>query len=77
MVERRKKAERRIHTSRRRPAGDSVDVTRLEHENLYDQVEGMLRSLRRIEDELQETRQRIGALERDLEKLIDKTIDPA
>jgi len=50
-----------------------VDVTRLEHENLYGQVEEVLRSLRRIEHELHGNRERIGVLERDLEILILKS----
>src|SRR5579871_5112300 len=57
---------------RRKPAGDCVDVTRLEHENLYGQVEEILRSLRRIENELHVYGDRIRALERDVETLIGR-----
>ncbi|HZR23942.1 MAG TPA: hypothetical protein VFA59_10170 [Vicinamibacterales bacterium] len=49
-----------------------MDVTRLEHENLYGQVEEVLRSVRRIEHELHMNRERIAELERDLEVLLMK-----
>ncbi len=57
---------------RRASAGDSVDVTRLEHENLYGQVEEILRSLRRIEHELHVQSGRITTLEQDLAAVISR-----
>jgi len=70
-TERRKASDRR-KKNRRRPPSESVDVTRLEHENLYGQVEEVLRSVRRIEHELHMNRERIAELERDLEVLLMK-----
>ena len=49
-----------------------MDVTRLEHENLYEQVEEVLRSLRRIETELHIHRERLDALEHDAQILLLK-----
>jgi len=46
-----------------------VDVTRIEHENLYGQVAEVLRMLRGIETELQRQRERIAMVERDLQTL--------
>lgn len=48
---------------RQKPAGYSIDVTRLEHENLCQQVDEVLRMLRRIEAELQRQQQRIERIE--------------
>jgi hypothetical protein len=46
-------AERRRSVDRRLArASDSVDVTRIEHENLYNQVMENVRALRRIEAEV-------------------------
>jgi len=47
-----------------------VDVTRLEHENLYGQVEEVLRCLRRIESELHGQRERLDTLEHDVHVLL-------
>lgn len=54
-----------------------IDVTRLEHENLYGQVEEVLRTLHRIELELRAQRGRIEALERDFETLLLRQPKPA
>lgn len=40
-----------------------LDVTRLEHENLYEQVCQLLETVRRLETELQRQQRRIAALE--------------
>lgn len=48
----------------------ALDVTRLEHENLYSEVEEILRTLRRIEGTLDLQRERIETVERDLETLL-------
>jgi hypothetical protein len=49
----RRRAERRRSVDRRLArASDSIDVTRIEHENLYNQVMENVRALRRIESEL-------------------------
>ena len=50
-----------------------MDVTRLEHENLYGQVEEVLRYLRRIETELHVQRERLDTLEHDVQTLLLKT----
>ena len=54
-----------------------MDVTRLEHENLYGQVEEILRMLHRIELELHAQRARIDAVERDIEALLLRQPKPA
>ena len=46
--------------NRRKPPSGSIDVTRIEHENLYGQVEQILRSLRRIESELRALDRRVS-----------------
>jgi hypothetical protein len=46
-VERRRSVDRRLTR-----ASDSFDVTRIEHENLYNQVTENVRALRRIEAEI-------------------------
>jgi hypothetical protein len=53
----------RRRSERRLPAGQSVDVTRLEHENLCRQMDEALRMLRRIEAELHTQSARIAMLE--------------
>jgi len=57
----------RRHTDRRqaqrRTAGASLDVTRIEHENLYQKVEEVARALHRVEHELHSHGRRITALE--------------
>ena len=62
MVERRSRQRRNVERRQRAP-GDSIDVTRLEHENLCRQVDDVLRMLRRIEAELQRQQQRIERIE--------------
>jgi hypothetical protein len=62
VVERRSR-ERRNVERRQEPPGHSIDVTRLEHENLCQQVDEVLRMLRRIEAELQRQQQRIERIE--------------
>jgi hypothetical protein len=52
---------------RRASAGQSVDVMRIEHENLCRQMEEALRVLRNIETELASHGARLRALERALE----------
>jgi hypothetical protein len=44
-------------------ASFNLDVTRLEHENLYEQVGELLEAVRRLEVELQRQHRRIAALE--------------
>jgi hypothetical protein len=46
-----------------------VDVTRLEHENLYGQVEAILRNMRRFESELDNHLNRIKRLEEEMDAL--------
>jgi hypothetical protein len=58
VADERRRQERRTK-ERRKPPSASIDVTRLEHENLYEQVEQILRSLRRIEHELRELDRRV------------------
>jgi hypothetical protein len=65
----RRRTERRRH-QRRAPAGGLVDVTRLEHENLYGQVEEILRTLLRIERELEWHARRLSSIEGDLEATV-------
>lgn len=48
----RRRRERRTPFDRREQASDRVDVTRIEHENLYNQVMENVRALRRVEAEL-------------------------
>jgi hypothetical protein len=49
----RRGAERRRSVDRRlTKVSDSLDVTRIEHENLYNQVMDNVRALRRIEAEI-------------------------
>jgi hypothetical protein len=49
----RRNIDRRRSVDRRLPrASDSLDVTRIEHENLYNQVMENVRALRRIEAEI-------------------------
>lgn len=64
--------ERRVRERRdgdRRSPSTALDVTRLEHENLYGQVEEVLRALRRIELELQAQGERLEIVEREVEAL--------
>jgi hypothetical protein len=59
--------ERRSHQrrdgDRRTFPSETVDVTRLEHENLYEQVEEILRMLKRMEAELRELDRRVRSPE--------------
>lgn len=55
-VERRRFGERRL-------TGSEVDVSRVEHENLYRQVDQVLRRVKRIELELAQHHAKIDALE--------------
>ena len=54
--------DRRI--GERRLTGSEVDVSRVEHENLFRQVDEVLRRVKRIELELGQHHARIEALER-------------
>lgn len=56
----RRTTERRI--GERRRAGESVDVTRIEHENLTRQVEDNILALRRLEAEVRRLRDRLDQL---------------
>jgi hypothetical protein len=51
--------ERRLREDRRKAPSATLDVSRLEHENLYQQVMENVRSLRRIERELRRLRELI------------------
>lgn len=62
MVERRSRERRNVERRQKAP-GHSVDVTRLEHENLCGQIDEVLRMLRRLEAELQRQQQRIERIE--------------
>jgi len=64
-VERRRGGERR-HGERRVNAGDALDVTRIEHENLATEIAEHGRLLRNIEHELQLVRERVNRLSRGL-----------
>jgi hypothetical protein len=61
--ERRSKSNRRSGRDRRDPSG-SIDVTRIEHENLYAQVEKLLLSLHRIERKLHDHETRMANIEK-------------
>ena len=65
----RRRGERRRGDRRINP-GAAVDVTRLEHENLLGAVAEILRSIRRIEGELQKQSERLGRLETDLDGIV-------
>ena len=62
---------------RRTSPSATVDVTRLEHENLYGEVAEILRTLRRMEGQLSEQRDRIQMMERDLEAFAVRQSKPA
>jgi len=53
----RRRVQRRVLPSRR------LDVTRIEHENLCDQMDEVVRLMRRLEAEIRAQSQRIGQLE--------------
>jgi hypothetical protein len=61
--ERRSKSNRRSGRDRRDPSG-SIDVTRIEHENLYAQVEKLLLLLHRVERKLHDHEARIAHIEK-------------
>jgi hypothetical protein len=56
------RVERRV--ADRRTSGSAVDVSRLEHENLFRQVDEVLRRLSRLELEMSTHQSRIEALEK-------------
>ena len=64
-TEHRPQRERRENERRRNP-GESVDVMRLEHENLCGQVEAVLHRLGQLEAVLRGYRDRLEAVERDM-----------
>jgi hypothetical protein len=68
----RRHGNRRSSLERRVQASARVDVTRIEHENLYNQVMDNVRSLRRIESELAVMRSMIEQLGR--ERLKDPSL---
>ena len=63
-------AAQRTKPDRRRMPGSAIDVMRVEHENLYGQVEEILRAVRRLESDFIAQRQRIERMEEDLEGLV-------
>jgi hypothetical protein len=65
----RRVADRR-YGDRRSTPGASMDVSRIEHENLYRQVEEVMRILQRIEKELEGNRRRIETVERDVQAIL-------
>jgi hypothetical protein len=67
----RRQGERR-NGDRRRPSGAAVDVTRIEHENLYGQVEQILRTLARVEGKLQGLTDRMDRLEADFDLMLER-----
>ena len=69
--ERRVARSRRSGRDRRNPTG-STDVTRIEHENLCEQVEKLLYTLRRIERELQDQQLRMATVEKELHVKISR-----
>jgi len=48
----RRRSDRRARFERRELASTRIDVARIEHQNLYNQVMQNVRALRRIEEEL-------------------------
>jgi hypothetical protein len=61
--ERRRRNERRQGERRYFP-GESIDVTRVEHENLFHVVEQLLQKLRVLERDLRDHRDRLDQIER-------------
>lgn len=59
---------------RRQPPSESRDVTRLEHENLYGQVEQIVRNMRRFEAELDNHLNRIKRLEDEMNALLRRRV---
>ena len=68
----RRHGDRRSPFDRREHASARTDVTRIEHENLYNQVMENVRALRRIEAEL--TRIRSLLEQRDRERVKDASL---
>jgi hypothetical protein len=64
----RRHADRRGPFDRREQASAQIDVTRIEHENLYNQVMENVRALRRIETELARIRSLLEQSHRDRTK---------
>src|SRR5438094_4844089 len=62
----RRQGERR-NGDRRSTPGAAIDVTRIEHENLYGQVEEILRVIRRVENDLRNVGERLGRVESDVD----------
>jgi len=62
----RRQGERR-NGDRRSTPGAAIDVTRIEHENLYGQVEEILRVIRRVENDLRSVGERLGRVESDVD----------
>ena len=62
----RRQGERR-NGDRRSTPGAAIDVTRIEHENLYGQVEEILRIIRRVENDLRSVGERLGRVESDVD----------
>ncbi|HMD35638.1 MAG TPA: hypothetical protein VKH42_11750 [Vicinamibacterales bacterium] len=71
MANERRRRERRRQERRQFPSA-ALDVTRLEHENLYDVVEEVLRTLQRVEFQLIGHGRRLEALERDIESMVKR-----
>jgi hypothetical protein len=68
MIERRR-GERR-NGDRRATPGTTLDVSRLEHENLCHQVDEILRSIRRMETELYGMNERLRHVESNLQSIV-------
>jgi hypothetical protein len=61
VIPERRSLERRTQ-ERRQSASESVDVTRIEHENLFNQVQQNEAAIRRLETELRRMREALEAL---------------
>jgi hypothetical protein len=62
-VAERRSGERRGGAERRTVPGAAVDVTRLEHENLFQQVGELIRMVHRVEHQLNTVMKRLDQLE--------------
>jgi hypothetical protein len=65
MGDERRRSERRTDSDRRDNPSARADVSRIEHENLYNQVMENVRALRRLESELAQIRSVLEQRERD------------
>jgi len=65
MGDERRRSERRTDADRRDNPSARADVSRIEHENLYNQVMENVRVLRRLESELAQIRSMLEQRERD------------